>query len=107
MLIRRHTTNLLQISYELLLYSQVIFKSMKVPDDTFWRKSKCEWVKLGKYVLASYQRVVVSKIEMPGVLRYNQLALAGGIYSVVYCKSLKYSGNNKIAIIALCPYALL
>ena len=26
---------------------------------------------------------------------------------MVYCKSLKYSGNNKIAIIALCPYALL
>ena len=26
---------------------------------------------------------------------------------LVYCKSLKYSGNNKIAIIALCPYALL
>ena len=24
-----------------------------------------------------------------------------------YCKSLKYSGNNKIAIIALCLYALL
>ena len=24
-----------------------------------------------------------------------------------YCKSLKYSGNNKIAIIALRPYALL
>ena len=24
-----------------------------------------------------------------------------------YCKSLKYSGNNRIAIIALCPYALL
>ena len=24
-----------------------------------------------------------------------------------YCKLLKYSGNNKIAIIALCPYALL
>ena len=23
-----------------------------------------------------------------------------------YCKSLKYSGNNTIAIIALCPYAL-
>ena len=98
MLIRRHTTNLLQIFYELLLYSQVIFKSMKVPDDTFWRKSKCEWVN---------QRVVVSKIYMPGVVQYNQLALAGGIYSVVYCKSLKYSGNNKIAMIALCPYALL
>ena len=27
---------------------------------------------------------------------------------MVYCKSrYKYSGNNKIAIIALCPYALL
>ena len=26
---------------------------------------------------------------------------------IKYCKSLKYSGNNKIAIIALCPYALL
>ena len=25
----------------------------------------------------------------------------------IYCKSLKYSGNNNIAIIALCPYALL
>ena len=24
-----------------------------------------------------------------------------------YCKLLKYSGNNKIAIIARCPYALL
>ena len=24
-----------------------------------------------------------------------------------YCKPLKYSGNNKIAIIALCPYLLL
>ena len=32
---------------------------------------------------------------------------AGGHYKqVIYCKSLKYSGNNKIAIIALCPYAL-
>ena len=28
-------------------------------------------------------------------------------WSDEYCKSLKYSGNNKIAIIALCPYALL
>ena len=24
----------------------------------------------------------------------------------IYCKSLKYSGNSKIAIIALCPYEL-
>ena len=27
--------------------------------------------------------------------------------SSIDTKSLKYSGNNKIAIIALCPYALL
>ena len=25
----------------------------------------------------------------------------------IYCKSLKYSGNNKIAMTVLCPYALL
>ena len=35
MLIRSQTTTLLQIFYELSLYSQVIFKSMKVADDTF------------------------------------------------------------------------
>ena len=29
------------------------------------------------------------------------------VVSDVICKSLKYSGNNEIAIIALCPYALL
>ena len=45
MLVRKQTPNLLQIFCKLLLYSQVIFKSMRVPDDTFWRKSKCEWVK--------------------------------------------------------------
>ena len=28
-------------------------------------------------------------------------------FDMIYCKSLKYSGNNKIAIIALCTYALL
>ena len=29
------------------------------------------------------------------------------VWLFVYCESLKYSGNNKIAIKALCPYALL
>ena len=29
------------------------------------------------------------------------------ICTICYCKSLKYSGNNKIAIIALGQYALL
>ena len=30
---------------ELLLCSQVIFKSMKVADVRFWWRSECEWVK--------------------------------------------------------------
>ena len=34
MLIRRQTPNLLQIFCKLLLYFQVIFKGMRVPDDT-------------------------------------------------------------------------
>ena len=45
MLIRSHTTTLPQIFGELLLHSQVIFKNMRVPDDTFWWNWKCEWVK--------------------------------------------------------------
>ena len=45
MLIRRQTTNLLQIFCELSLYTQVIFKSMRVADDTFQITSECEWVK--------------------------------------------------------------
>ena len=43
-MIRSQTTTLLQISYEILLCSQVIFKSMKVADDTFQRNSECLWV---------------------------------------------------------------
>ena len=45
MLIRSHATTLLQIFCELLLYSQVNFKSMRVADDTFLWNSECEWVK--------------------------------------------------------------
>ena len=37
MLIRSRATTLLQMFCELSLYSQVIFKSMRVADDTFWR----------------------------------------------------------------------
>ena len=44
MLIRSQATTLLQIFCELLLYYQVIFKGMRVADDTFWLNSKCEWV---------------------------------------------------------------
>ena len=37
-------TTLLQIFCENLLYFQVIFKSMKIADDTFPGNSECEWV---------------------------------------------------------------
>ena len=45
MLIRCQITTLLQIFCELLLYSQIIFRSMKVADDTSKSNSECEWVK--------------------------------------------------------------
>ena len=44
MLTSGQTTTPLQIFWELFLYSKVIFKSMKVADDTFKRNSECEWV---------------------------------------------------------------
>ena len=39
------TTTILQLFRELLLYSKVISKSMKVAHDTFQVISECEWVK--------------------------------------------------------------
>ena len=45
MLIRKETTNLLQIFCEISLHSQVIFKSMKVADDIPRGTLECEWVK--------------------------------------------------------------
>ena len=46
MLNRSQTTTFLQIFYELLLYSHVILKSMRVADDTLEGNSECEWVNL-------------------------------------------------------------
>ena len=48
MLNRSQTTTFLQIFYELLLYSQVILKSMKLADDTSEGISECECVKLAR-----------------------------------------------------------
>ena len=45
MFIRILPTTLFQIFCENLLYFQVIFKSMKIADDTFLGNSACEWVK--------------------------------------------------------------
>ena len=44
MLDRSQTTTFVQIFYELLLYSRVILKSMRVADDTLEGISECEWV---------------------------------------------------------------
>ena len=44
MLIRGKVSTLLQIFSELSLYTQIIFKSMRVADDTFQSTSECEWV---------------------------------------------------------------
>ena len=41
MLITSQTTTLLQMFCELTLYSQVIFKSLRVADDTLKRNSDC------------------------------------------------------------------
>ena len=41
---RSQTTTLLQLFYELLLYSHVILKSMRVADDTLEGISECESV---------------------------------------------------------------
>ena len=49
MLIRRQTTNLLEIFWELSLYSQVILKSMKVADDISRGTLECEWVNIGHH----------------------------------------------------------
>ena len=46
MFIRILPTTLLQIFCENLLYFQVIFKSMKIADDTFLGNSECEWVNI-------------------------------------------------------------
>ena len=55
MLIRIQGTTLLQIFCELLLYSQVIFKSMRVADNTFKRNSECEWVNTNSSTIAIQQ----------------------------------------------------
>ena len=44
MLIRSHTTTLVEIFCKLLLTSQVNYKSMRVADDNFQMNSACEWV---------------------------------------------------------------
>ena len=58
MLIRGQTAILLQIFYEILLCSQVIFKSMKKADDSFQRNSECLWVKVVRSLSSSLYKWV-------------------------------------------------
>ena len=66
MLIRRQTTNLLQIFCELSLYFQVISKSMKAADDIWRGTRECEWVKIagrrGGYIDHVTQRVATAAL---------------------------------------------
>ena len=69
MLIRRQTTNLLQIFCEISLHSQVIFKSMKVADDISRGTLECEWVKIYTAMKQNPQ----SKARHQTVSLYNHL----------------------------------
>ena len=51
-----------------------------------------------------HTRIQYQHYPMPRLGNWSRLAPLTHLY---YCKSLTYSGSNKIAIIALCPYALL
>ena len=46
----------------------------------------------------------IDKVRKPN---HTQMGLRYPLICMMYCKSFMYSGINKIAIIALCPYALL
>ena len=61
MLITSQTRTLLQIFYGFLLYSKYIFKSIRIPDDTFRETLECEWV--NSQMLEEY--VSISGVTLP------------------------------------------
>ena len=79
MLTRSLTTTLLQIFFELLLYSQVISESMKVADNIFKRNSEYEWVKIGLYIsnslvnISKYPYVIPPFLILMKSLRHKQV----------------------------------
>ena len=50
MLIRSKKSTLLQVFFELLLYTQVISKSMRLADDSLQSTPECEWVNVDSNV---------------------------------------------------------
>ena len=65
MLIRGKVSTLLQIFCELSLYTQVIFKSMRIADDTFQSTSECEWVNIVVLTYASHTRGIMTHLHKP------------------------------------------
>ena len=51
MLIRCQTTNLIEILYEILRFSQIILKSISLGDDTFYGNFDYEWVNVAGRLL--------------------------------------------------------
>ena len=66
MFIRILPTTLLQIFCENLLYNQVIFRSMKIADNTFLGNPECEWVKAEAWLVSSWR-----SSRGGGALRYR------------------------------------
>ena len=77
MFIRILPTTLLQIFCENLLYFQVIFKSMKIADNTFPGNSECEWVKM----------CLKSKVTLPTGI-FQQIIAVLKLSAKVICKQL-------------------
>ena len=84
MLIRSQATTLLQIFCELLLYSQVIFKIMRVADDTFLWSSG--------YFLAGSQMVLSMKV-ISVAFDVSQGALAAPPNLLQYLGYLLHAGS--------------
>ena len=84
MLIRSQITTLLQIFCELLLYSQVIYKSMKVADDISKSKSECEWVKEGLVCVCLLLKYHVCRRKV------NQISTCKSIRKVLMINAIIY-----------------
>ena len=76
MFIRILPTTLLQIFCENLLYFQVIFKSMRIADDTFLGNSECEWVKdmhiIRMLVMGEFYHCLLAVGSLPHLMTHRR-----------------------------------
>ena len=90
MFIRILPTTLLQIFCGNLLYFQIIFKSMKIADDTFLGNSECEWVKVC-CVFLHYCELVFKGFMYPYYTFLSKVALImNGLIYVRLWKNAKF-----------------